>query len=329
MVSWDTVCLPKQNGGLGIPSLNALQFAFNCSVIHRMYNYSSPLSSWLSSHYTSPWRPPTPKASKFWVSVCRTAAIVKSNFNFVITPNAPISLLWDHWCNGTTLADFVDDTNLGCFSSPLLKNYISNLNWQFADEVPQHLKIAVSSLQIHESASSCLIWKDLVKSKFRDFVEDFYNSLHVCSWNKFVWHKRNSLKHAVYVWLALVGGLKTKDALKLRNIYVPAICSLCQSAPETVYHLFFEFQYSFSILNSIIPGSENFLLRPTILQLFHWLESKYAASHLSLNFMLLTVCCIIYQIWKERNCRRFGNEFKSSSTLLNSVKKVVIGKVFN
>ncbi|PKU82311.1 Putative ribonuclease H protein [Dendrobium catenatum] len=54
MVSWDTVCMPKIKGGLGIPSINSMQFAFNYSVIYRMYNSTSPLSSWLSAHYFSP-----------------------------------------------------------------------------------------------------------------------------------------------------------------------------------------------------------------------------------------------------------------------------------
>ncbi|PKU75038.1 Putative ribonuclease H protein [Dendrobium catenatum] len=58
MVSWDRICKPKFKGGLGIPSIPALQFAYNCSTIFRMYNLSSPLSAWLFHRYISPWKPP-------------------------------------------------------------------------------------------------------------------------------------------------------------------------------------------------------------------------------------------------------------------------------
>ncbi|PKU64084.1 Putative ribonuclease H protein [Dendrobium catenatum] len=54
MISWDTICRPKHKGGLGVHSINAIQYAYNCSVIHRLYNNDSPLSIWLKRKYSSP-----------------------------------------------------------------------------------------------------------------------------------------------------------------------------------------------------------------------------------------------------------------------------------
>ncbi|KAI0506993.1 hypothetical protein KFK09_013111 [Dendrobium nobile] len=327
MVSWETVCKPKLKGGLGIPSLSALTHAFNCLVIYRMYNCNSPLSAWLTAHYISPWRPLSSNASKFWTSVCNTAAIAKSNFKFIITPNAPISVHWDHWCNNSTLADLVGGAYLDCFSYPLLKNYISDTSWDLPNDIPMNIRTAVCSTVIQANSPVCLIWKHCDKPKFKDFLLDCSSHLSDCSWHKFVWHKKNILKHSVYVWLALVGGLKTQDALRLRTIYVQETCSLCHSAPENVNHLFFECSYSFSILNSIIPGSKNFLFRPTILQLCQWVETKFSSSQTFMNFNFLMICCILYQLWRERNYRRFGNEFRSSSSLHYYIKKLIIEKV--
>ncbi|XP_020701505.1 uncharacterized protein LOC110113314 [Dendrobium catenatum] len=240
--------IPKTKGGLGIPSIAAIQHAFNCS----------------------------------------TAASIKRKLKFVITPNAPISLCWDHWCSNITLAEYVGGVSLDCFIFPYLKNYISNNNWVFNNNIPQILKNAVSSFKILESEGSCLLWKDCAHPKFRDYIKDFYSDLPDNNWHNFVWHKKGMIKHSVYVWLALVGGLKTQDALRLRNINVLVNCSLCYSAPETINHIFFDCPYSFTILSSIIPGSMNFLLRPTILQLFHWMETEFSGSQITLNFYLLT-----------------------------------------
>ncbi|KAI0523170.1 hypothetical protein KFK09_005562 [Dendrobium nobile] len=236
LVSWDNVCLPKQKGGLGIPSIASIQHAFNCS----------------------------------------TAASIKMKFKFVITPNAPISVRWDHWCSNITLAEYVGGVSLDCFIFPYLKNYISNYNWVFNNNTPQILKNAVSSFQILESEGSCLLWKDCAHPKFRDYIKDFYSDLPDSNWHNFIWHKKNMLKHS-----------KTQDALRLRNINVPVNCSLCYSAPETVNHLFFDCPYSFTILSSLIPSTMNFLLRPTIMQLFHWMETEFSGSQNTLNFYLL------------------------------------------
>ncbi|PKU72461.1 hypothetical protein MA16_Dca020548 [Dendrobium catenatum] len=80
-----------------------------------------------------------------------------------------------------------------------------------------------------------------------------------------VWAKRNILKHSVFVWLALVDGLKTADALQLRNIMVHGTCSLCHYYNESVSHLFFECSYTFSILTTLFSGMKSFLLRPSIM----------------------------------------------------------------
>ncbi|XP_020685967.1 uncharacterized protein LOC110102125 [Dendrobium catenatum] len=289
MVSWENVCKPKEKGGLGIPSLHAIQFAFNCSVIHRMYNCISPLSVWLTSQYTSPWRPPNHKASKFWISVCHTASSVKPYFKFVITPNAPISLFWDHWCYNNTLQDFVGNIPMEFFSIPLQRHYIANSAWNFAAAVPQQIRDKICNLPISSTASPCLILKDCVNVKFKDFIEEFYCSLPSFSWHNFVWHRKNVLKHSVFVWLALVGGLKTQDALRIRNINVPVMCSFCSVAPETVNHIFFECNFTFYILNSLLPITKNFLLRPIVLHLMEWLESEFSGALLYKEFFMLMI----------------------------------------
>ncbi|KAL0922790.1 hypothetical protein M5K25_006808 [Dendrobium thyrsiflorum] len=105
MVYWDKDCKPKIQGGLGIYSVAAIQLAYNCSVIFRMYNGNSLLATWLKQFYISPWKPAPPNSSIFWRELCKAAANARNSFYFSLTPSSSISFFWDPWCNGHSIAD--------------------------------------------------------------------------------------------------------------------------------------------------------------------------------------------------------------------------------
>lgn len=45
IVSWDNTCKPKNKGGLGLPSLATITFAFNYSILQRLMVFSNLLKS--------------------------------------------------------------------------------------------------------------------------------------------------------------------------------------------------------------------------------------------------------------------------------------------
>lgn len=326
MVSWDKICKPKSKGGLGIPSINAMQFAYNCSVIFRMYNSSSPLSNWLLYQYKSPWRPLPNQASKIWRSICKTAAEVKLCFNFRITHNSPISFFWDHWYNNTSIAEILGGISTTHFRDLYVKEVISGVIWALPDYIPLNLKNMIAgSINIEESGP-CLLWKNHNTHNYKSYLEEYYSEFQNCSWFKMVWGKRHILRFSVFAWLALVNGLKTADALLVRNIMVPGTCSLCLYHNESVSHLFFECPYTFAILTALIPGTKSFLLRPSIMQVLDWVKVNNQGNEKVKNFYFVIVCSIIYHIWKERNGRRFGSTSNCSNTLLFNIKRNICEK---
>ncbi|PKU84960.1 hypothetical protein MA16_Dca015176 [Dendrobium catenatum] len=66
------------------------------------------------------------------------------------------------------------------------------------------------------------------------------------------------------------------------------------------------------------------LLRPNILQAF---EYKCKDNRWTTTFFHLIICCSVYHIWRERNDRKFGNTFSSSTTLSLKIKSAVFAKV--
>ncbi|XP_028550234.1 uncharacterized protein LOC110098703, partial [Dendrobium catenatum] len=240
-----------------------------------MYNGSSPLSTWLLHKYNSPWKLPHSNASIFWKQICKTALEAKQQFSFTITRNAPISLLWDHWCHHLPLHDYLGDAYVGDISDCCISELISGGFWDFPVHFPTLLQQACLSVNIAEHEGPCLLWKNKCQAKFNQYMEEFYTDMPDCNWYKLIWHKKHILKHSVFVWQGLMGGLKTADALFIRHIQVPATCNLCHSHDESISHLFFECNYSFAILLGIIPGTRNYLLRPSIMQLSDWIVAVF------------------------------------------------------
>lgn len=326
MIAWNKVCLPFSRGGLGIYSIPAMQFSFNCSVILRMYNSASPLSMWLLDRYISPWNPSRCAASNFWKSIRHTASIAKHCFKFKFNNFANISLKWDHWWDNGSISDRMGNAFMHLIPDIPLKRLISDASWAVPDFFPAVLREAISSLCISDGAH-CLFWYDKEFGKFKSFMEEFHFDIPKVNWYKMIWHKRNSLKYSVYSWLAIMGGLKTAEALRLRNITVNRTCCLCYANDESVSHLYFECPYSFYILTNIISGMKYFLLRPNIQQVFDWIRGNYYDNLEKSNFYKLVVSSVIYYVWRERNNRIFGNNFQYKSTLLLCIKRALAEKV--
>ncbi|KAL0908568.1 hypothetical protein M5K25_023070 [Dendrobium thyrsiflorum] len=322
MVSWDKVCKPKKLGGLGIHSIPAIQFAYICSVIFRMYNGCSPLAAWLKLQYISPWKPVNPQSSPFWKELCKVAADARNAFHFSLTTTSPLSFYWDPWCRGHSVANMLQ----GHFSghNAEVQEFICSGNWAPPVNLPDAIADMIKSIHISASPGPCLLWNNLKVGSFSLFIKEFYSSTPPSPWHHLIWHKHSVMKFSVFTWLSVIGGLKTADALISRNIPAIPECPLCSSALENTNHLFFECNYSFFILTKLIPFAHTFFLRPNILQLLEWINDQDPNVR---QLYFLTTCCSIYFIWKERNGRRFGGVFNSSSTTVLTIKKAIFSKV--
>ncbi|KAL0927271.1 hypothetical protein M5K25_001434 [Dendrobium thyrsiflorum] len=142
-----------------------------------------------------------------------------------------------------------------------------------------------------------------------------------------VWHKKKSLRFSIYTWLALIGGLKTADVLIKRNIAVPQLgCAMCHGSLETATHLFFECDYAFKVLNRVIPGLHNFLLRPNICQVLSHIDS-YKVDRKFKCTLLLALNATVYHLWLERNNRKFKHACLSATSLATKILKVLQLKI--
>ncbi|XP_028554324.1 uncharacterized protein LOC114580555 [Dendrobium catenatum] len=328
LISWRNTYKPKVAGGLGVPSLNAIRFANSCSIISRMYNFPSLLANWFFHNYFSPWKPAGCLDSPMWKQICDTALKVKRNFAFKITVGSPISLMWDHWCWGDCLSSLPHVSGLKDLF-PLNSNIsviMDGTVWQIPSFISDPILSRILSILIHQDGA-VLYWNNGKIGRYSDFLSEFYSNDTVVGWHKVLWHKRAALRFSVFGWLSLVGGLKTADVLIKRCISVNPICCLCYSNVENVSHLYFECDYTHAIIAKLIPALNTFLLRPNLHQIVDFLADGNFILLGKRTFYPLLLWCTVYYIWRERNSRKFGNKFCSSTTTHHLIIKAVSQKI--
>ncbi|XP_020689917.1 uncharacterized protein LOC110104946 [Dendrobium catenatum] len=305
LISWKHTTMPHSNGGLGIASLQALRSAYNCVTILRMYNQDSQLSNWLKNRYNSPWKPSNRNCSAFWKNIQITATRFKHNFKFNVLANSPIATFWDHWCpHGSFIDSFLDFPLSSVNAESLtLASWMCEDSWFLPNFLNHHIMEFFTSIPISVGNANHITWENNENASFKDFYREFFCYEYVVDWAPLVWHKKHSLRHSVYSWLALSNGLKTSENLRIRNVITEDfLCPLCHQTPETTAHLLFECDYSFIVLTRLIPKMKCFLFRPNMGQALQFIDGLDVNRDFK-SAVLLLLNITIYVLWTERNDR--------------------------
>ncbi|KAI0507814.1 hypothetical protein KFK09_013942 [Dendrobium nobile] len=323
LISWKKTTMPYCLGGLGIPDIKSMYFGFASTFLWRFYLFKTPLNSWYKLKFDSPFKPISSKASHYWKLICSTAHSIKNSLNFHVSDSdCSLSLIWDPWVNGQSLADL----NLHCFPNNMMVcNLVANGIWDLRN-VPVHLQQFLHTIPI-QVGGNVISWTGKGVPNFKTFSRKFFGEISEVPWHNYIWHKHFAIRYSSYTWLAINGGLKTADVLAARRIHINTRCYFCHTEDESTSHLFFQCPFSFSVLHSLIPDVGCFLLRPNILQLFEYFEDFQVFGAAERNFCYLSICCMIYFLWRERNDRRYGGIHSTVFALSHKISRAISVKV--
>lgn len=129
-----------------------------------------------------------------------------------------------------------------------------------------------------------------------------------CYLGKLVWNKIMIPRYSFILWLVFHRGLRTMDKLLNFGMPVNSTSVLCSSQAESFDHLFFQCDYSFRVLLSVLKhcGWRGFSRSWSSVTdyLIHYSHPNFHHSLLHLGFAV-----VVYHIWNERNTRIFSNKF--------------------
>ncbi|XP_018473666.2 uncharacterized protein LOC108844879 [Raphanus sativus] len=341
-VSWESICQPKQEGGLGIRKLEDYQSVFQ---LKRVWNYfSSPESPW--SRYLSN---NVFNRNSYWTmeTTARVSATVRNMISIkptveyflrcAIGDGRSASFWFDWWTDMGPLISAIGPTGPRDLRLPLsstVSEATNAGNWLLpaarSDEV-ETLQIVLSTMPAPSPSrgKDCYLWRSGNSSYDKKFStkrtwEQIRVPVEPVSWVNLVWFKEEIPRCSFFTWLSVLQRLPTRDRLASWGMNVPTHCMLCSSAEEIHAHLFFRCSYASSVWSHFCVG--RFLSAPpdSIIECSTVLRDHLFSSVPRAGPVLkLILQVVIYCLWRERNAHIFTATFSPASVLASKIDRMV------
>lgn len=147
------------------------------------------------------------------------------------------------------------------------------------------------------------------------------------TWCNIVWNKGGIPRHNFLTWLFVLNRCPTRDRIISWGLQTSPLCLLCNTAPESRNHLFFECPYTWNIwsvmaLRCGITPERN---------LSRTLEQLHAMSSRSPKGILTLLCWqgCIYWSWSERNGRLHRNIFRSPESMSRFLDRQIRDRILS
>lgn len=302
--SWNKICLPTSEGGLGVKSLDKVMEAFQIKHAMCFIKQDSLCAKFFAKKYGKPGiivtSPPTSNSSQVWKLIHKHLLFAINNTKWVIN-NGECSFWMDNWsgnilwfegCPNTfiTLRDALNDGDFWNMHAPDgMVDFFHNFSFN----------------QNHDKCISTLTSNG--SFKLSSIYEAIRNKADAVRWLKFIWHKYVNPKASILNWKIINKALPVDVMIQSRKVSLASKCVCCVNPNiETLDHLFVTsdmavrvWTYFGGILNIRIQAHSFFQFLNLWMSHANW-KSQFGA------IIALLGSIIPWNIWLVRNQVKFG-----------------------
>ncbi|GJZ31367.1 hypothetical protein Tco_0576414 [Tanacetum coccineum] len=335
-VAWEVVCLPKDEGGLGIRRLEHFNSALMVSHIWKLITLKESLwVKWIHEYKLkgrSFWDIPLRgNMSWGWRKILQLRPIVREFCWHKIGNGACTSLWFDRWCDEGPIANHVSSRDMfrsGLNATSKVKDIVldGNLVWpQFL--IHKYPILNSCHAPIFVDTRDKLEWRMSDGSVKKFSVNQVWSSIRPrdikVPWYDMVWFSVNIPRHAFNMWLIVKHKLKTQDKVCCWDDSIGSSCPLCDGQPDSHEHLFFQCPFSHDIWSHMkgLAGLDR--VAHDVYEIVDHLGSiaKIRSSHVVIA--KLVVAASAYFIWQERNWRLFKKSKRSVHQVIECISSAV------
>ncbi|GJT68149.1 RNA-directed DNA polymerase, eukaryota, reverse transcriptase zinc-binding domain protein [Tanacetum coccineum] len=339
-VSWEYVCKPKNQGGLGLKNLGVWNEVL---MIKHLWNVASKKDTlWVKWIYTeklkgrSIWEIDCDnKGTVGWRNILSLRDKVRKHVWWKCGNGESINVWHDNWCQASPLSDFINTRDIydaRLSNTSTVREVIQDGRWKWPDDWSTEFA-ELGQLQvpiINDGIMDKALWRsgNGMENEFKvsNVWKDMRSDEQKVDWYLLVWFAQNIPRHAFVTWLAIQNSLMTQDKLKVWRPNEDFKCALCSKCSDSHNHLFFLCDFSKEVWNDLIK-----MLNVRLPE--RWDQIVIEMKNLPLNKNIWSIVrrivynVAVYYIWQERNKRIFQNEKRDKETIVKIVKENVMMKL--
>lgn len=340
-VSWESICKPKKEGGLGIRRLDEFQKVFELKRVWNFFSESGSLwVAWLHSKVFG--------RQSFWLindgqrfsptvrSMIRTREAAAEFLRCSIGDGTTATFWHDYWTDIGPLIEAFGECgprDLQISLSASVNAAVIDGEWRLPparSEVAETLQIVLTTMPppTVQRGNDVFLWRN----GQGHFVPKFSSKAtwHLTrerapevQWMSLVWFKEEIPRCSFVVWMAILCRLPTRDRLASWGMSVPLQCVLCSSGNESHEHLFYRCPFS-SAVWAHFCNPTNLPLPTSILAVGNILSLRQVVDSPGLPVVLkLLLQSVVYCVWKERNSRIFAGSSLSVAGVVAQVDRLL------
>ncbi|KAK4384456.1 putative ribonuclease H protein [Sesamum angolense] len=262
-VAWSTVCRPKEEGGLGIRDILAINKALMCRHLWNVIqgNQSSIWVRWIAHNHLrhkSVWTVDVKGGSWGWRKLLRLRSALLPYIDLKIGDGEYFSLWHDPWHSlGPLIQQFpCGPSRMNIPAAATLSTVIVDGDWCWPLITDMECIEIIHVLPTIHNGSDSILWQGVDFST--KVVYDIFRSPGPkVGWYSLLLGPCKIPKYSFVLWLAILEKLSTMDKPWLSHL--GGVCVLCGRAVETHEHLFFRCSYSRRTHNALTVSNAEIL----------------------------------------------------------------------
>lgn len=342
-VSWDSVCTPKDCGGLGLRRLLPWNKVLGLKLIWLLFTAGGSLwVSWVRRNLLGQqnfWDMVNINSGSWiWKSICKLRPVARQ-FVFCKVGSGITCNFWsDNWTELGPLIFITGEMGprvTGLPRNSTVAEAVRDGDWWISrsrsrNPIIQLLRECLPSSAIvnslREAEDDCFLWKIGQRCALDKFSSaDTWNHLNPpgikVDWSNSIWFKGRIPKHAFVAWVNMRHRLPTRDRMLSWGVTVPPLCLLCNVHDETRQYLFFDCPFAEEVWHYFTSRAH--VSPPTTFEDgIRWLKNpcrdKVVATILRIAYQ-----AAMYFIWRERNSRLHNSVSRPAIALIVEIKNLI------